>query len=96
MGFTWTRHLATIWTYSSVKGFIFCSGSSSSANSFVYLSQFFPVALGIVTMNEQCPKAWISKFEGPLSLGKSDAQERWLVARDYQAIDRIAIRLSTV
>ena len=34
-------------TYSSVSGVIFFSGSSSSANSFLYFSQFCPVALGI-------------------------------------------------
>ena len=35
-------------TYSSVSGVIFFSGSSSSANSFLYFSQFCPVALGIL------------------------------------------------
>ncbi len=35
-------------TYSSVRGVIFFSGSSSSANSFLYFSQLCPVALGIL------------------------------------------------
>lgn len=35
-------------SYSSVRGVIFFSGSSSSANSFLYFSQFCPVALGIL------------------------------------------------
>lgn len=35
-------------TYSSVSGVIFFSGSSSSTNSFLYFSQFCPVALGIL------------------------------------------------
>ena len=43
-------------TYSSDRGLIFFSGSSSSANSFVYLSQFWPVALGILTVGVQRPK----------------------------------------
>lgn len=36
-------------TYSSVRGVIFFSGSSSSAKFFLYFSQFSPVALGMVT-----------------------------------------------
>ena len=39
---------STLCTYSSVSGVIFFSGSSSSANSFLYFSQFCPVALGIL------------------------------------------------
>lgn len=36
------------YTYSSVRGVIFFSGSSSSTNSFLYFSQLCPVALGIL------------------------------------------------
>lgn len=35
-------------TYSSVRGVIFFSGSSSSAKFFWYFSQFCPVALGMM------------------------------------------------
>jgi hypothetical protein len=38
-------------TYSSVNGVIFFSGASSSTNSFLYFSQLWPVALGILTGN---------------------------------------------
>lgn len=37
-------------TYSSVRGVIFFSGSSSSAKFFLYFSQFSPVALGMMTV----------------------------------------------
>lgn len=40
-------------TYSSVKGVIFFSGSSSSANVFLYFSQLAPVALGMMATQEE-------------------------------------------
>ena len=40
--------------HSSVSGVIFFSGSSSSANSFLYFSQFCPVALGILERFTVC------------------------------------------
>lgn len=43
-----------IYAYSSVKGMIFFSGSSSSAKFFLYFSQFWPVALGMVVVVVEC------------------------------------------
>lgn len=46
-GFGFAYHIAKI-TYSSERGVIFFSGSSSSAKFFWYFSQFDPVALGML------------------------------------------------
>ncbi len=56
-------------TYSSVSGMIFFSGSSSSANSFLYFSQLCPVALGMMGLApddegsfEESKKARVGRF----------------------------------
>jgi len=63
-------------SYSSVKGVIFFSSISSSANSFLYFSQLFPVADGMANGGSRCAREYVQKVAEDRKAQEYDVRQK--------------------